>query len=460
MILSILFVGLTNYIYSNNDNKSLNIEQELKFTKDELKHIEDDYKGSEEYYVSLKTDYLVYDNMIKYDKYGWKKYILNTEFRDIAYKYYTEVYINKNDKRAHDYQIEMNNCLEYLKGDNGFAYLDSKKDQLILQNKQYNELINSGNLTSLEKEETKKLIKVNDINIRNIQYLIDNNILLDNNNINQVLNNNRESEIFLLNYENRDISKLSKEELLEYNINHSNYLKTKYQLDHKIISNTNHNQQELFVNFFNEYSLLIFLAIIIVSGTIISEEFNKGTIKSLLVRPYSRFKIFGAKLLTSLIVLAISIGFIFLLQLIFGSIFLDLKSITYPVMRYNEVTHTLSTMNIFSYFGLLVLCELPLFLFLITFALMMGTILCSSEISIVLTIFSFFGLNLISALQNVFHLKFLKYLPSLHWEFTKYLTDGVVIKDLMTSITVITTYILLFVGIGLFTFKRKDIKNV
>ena len=67
-------------------------------------------------------------------------------------------------------------------------------------------------------------------------------------------------------------------------------------------------------NFFNEYGIFIIVVIVMIAGTIVSEEFNKGTIKLLLVKPYSRLKILLSKYITTLIILGISlVNMVFLL---------------------------------------------------------------------------------------------------------------------------------------------------
>lgn len=75
-------------------------------------------------------------------------------------------------------------------------------------------------------------------------------------------------------------------------------------------------------SFIGTYSIIITLFIIIIAGGIVSSEFSRNTIKLLLVRPVSRFKVLLSKLLAvyiigyvllfaSMIIILISSGFIF-----------------------------------------------------------------------------------------------------------------------------------------------------
>ncbi len=76
--------------------------------------------------------------------------------------------------------------------------------------------------------------------------------------------------------------------------------------------------------YFSEYGLFIIVMIVMIAGTIVSEEFNKGTIKLLLVRPYSRNKILLSKFITVLIMIIFSILAIVIMELLVGGMILDM----------------------------------------------------------------------------------------------------------------------------------------
>ena len=80
--------------------------------------------------------------------------------------------------------------------------------------------------------------------------------------------------------------------------------------------------------------------IIMVAGTIVSEEFNKGTIKLLLVKPYSRYKILLSKFLTILIMIVFSILVVIGMELLVGGILFGFDSLSIPVVEYNFNTNT------------------------------------------------------------------------------------------------------------------------
>ena len=84
---------------------------------------------------------------------------------------------------------------------------------------------------------------------------------------------------------------LSYEEKQQYNNNLKNMEINKYILESEIDVNKRDSLKGMLQNFYNEFGIFIIVIIVMIAGTIVSEEFNKGTIKLLLVKPYSRKKI-------------------------------------------------------------------------------------------------------------------------------------------------------------------------
>ena len=69
-------------------------------------------------------------------------------------------------------------------------------------------------------------------------------------------------------------------------------------------------------NLFAQLGLLFIIIIsIMITGTIISEEFNKGTIKLLLVRPYTRRKIMLSKIIAAIICIILAMLCMILIQI-------------------------------------------------------------------------------------------------------------------------------------------------
>lgn len=81
------------------------------------------------------------------------------------------------------------------------------------------------------------------------------------------------------------------------------------------------------MNFFQEYMFMIIVFGVMIAGAIVSDEYNKGTIKSLLITPYKRSTILLSKFITSILLTIIFIVFAYLMQIVIGGLFLGFDSL-------------------------------------------------------------------------------------------------------------------------------------
>ena len=110
--------------------------------------------------------------------------------------------------------------------------------------------------------------------------------------------------------------KASYNEKRAFNNSLTEMAKNKYTLDHEQNILNERNTRGILGNLFSEYEMIMVVAIIMISGSIVSEEFSKGTIKLLLIRPHSRIKILTSKLISCFISILIVFAAIVILQLI------------------------------------------------------------------------------------------------------------------------------------------------
>ena len=71
-----------------------------------------------------------------------------------------------------------------------------------------------------------------------------------------------------------------------------------YILENKEDINNTSDLRFILTNFYSEYLFLILVFGVMIAGAIVSEEYSKGTIKSLLITPYKRSKILLSKFIT------------------------------------------------------------------------------------------------------------------------------------------------------------------
>ena len=203
-----------------------------------------------------------------------------------------------------------------------------------------------------------------------------------------------------------------------------------------------------------------------ISGSIVSDEFNKGTIKLLLIRPYSRLKILLAKFLTCLCMFILFIVFIFISQLLVGGIIQGFGSLNVPAVIYNYNTHNIETMSIIKYLIINICAKSPMFLLLITLAFTISTLFTNSALAIALPLLGYMVSSIINQLIAHALLKDIKaplYFVTPNWNLTSYLFGGLPSFEpinLRFSILVCLSYFLIMIFISCYVFKKRNIKNV
>ena len=215
--------------------------------------------------------------------------------------------------------------------------------------------------------------------------------------------------------------------------------------------------------FFNEFGLFIIVIVIMIAGTIVSEEFNKGTIKLLLVKPYSRRKILFAKFITILIMILFTIIITIAMQLIVGGIIFGFDSLKIPVVVYDFSKNMIQEINVFTYLGMQIINILPSIILLSTLSFALSTIFTNSPLAIALPLLGYMGAAVINQLALQYNIQFLKYFVTLNWDFTQYLYGNLPLMEGLTpefSGVICIIYMLIMLIPTFIIFKKKNIKNI
>lgn len=216
-------------------------------------------------------------------------------------------------------------------------------------------------------------------------------------------------------------------------------------------------------NSIGTYIVIIVLVIVIVAGVMISEEFNKGTIKLLLVRPYSRTKILMSKLIAVFITMLITTILIILLQLIIGGFVYGFNTYFMNVVQFDLTSSSIVTMNIFAYLGLIFVCKLPILILIGTLAFALSTLSLNSPLAIALPIFGYMGSEMINLVAVSYGWNWIKYFVTPNWDLSQYLFGGTPLFSNMSvefSITICAIYFVIMLVCSIITFKKRNIKNV
>ncbi len=212
------------------------------------------------------------------------------------------------------------------------------------------------------------------------------------------------------------------------------------------------------------YSMFITIIVIIIAGTAISEESNKGTIKLLLVRPYKRTKILVAKFISCLIVLLFTYIVTALFQAIVGGFTYGFSNYLGKIIIYNFTSAKVETLSTIRYLILTGLAILPEILLLLTLSFTISTILNNSPVAIALPLLGTMASDIIN--QLFLHYKkaqFLKYFVTPNWDLRMYLFGKIPQYENLTltfSLLICLIYFTVMIILSHKIFQTRDIKNV
>lgn len=453
--------------YSIEDPVSTLTDQ--KYELQELKRIIDSYDknspGEKEEYYNALSNIELYELTDKY-KEPWKKILIRKNLRDIIHSMNNAKYIEKDIEAYNEYKKEYDKFLKELDS-NSWKYFVNKEiktttDEIVSLEKEREKAKNKELYNSRIKEEKNKLEK--------LKLRLEKDIPYDNNYLNTALEDYNPTPQTYKEFKESIIKNTSefnikeeyqiKRQYIEYMKNNAN---NKYIIDNKVDINSPKTTRNLLINTLSDNFLFIMIIIAAVAGSIVSTEFDKGTIKLLLIRPYSRNKILLSKYIVSMFMIIFAILSAFIMQLIIGGIFFGFSSLNIPVVIYNFVQNKVMHINLFKYIFDNVLAVLPEFILLATLAFAISTITNVSTLGVALPIVGVGAadiINLIAINRNIIPLK---YFVTLNWNFTNYLYGGVNSFPTLSipfSILICAIYFLIMIITAFIVFNKRNIKNI
>ena len=263
--------------------------------------------------------------------------------------------------------------------------------------------------------------------------------------------------------ENYKDKKLSYNEKLKYQTILENIELNKYIIDNnKNINNYKTLNYQLKTTL-EDYEIFIIIIILITSSTIISNELKEGTIKLLLIKPYTRNQILLSKYLSMIIVMVLSIIYLYLTQLLIGGFYLGFSSLQEKVVIYNFQLSTIMCYNIFGYTFLRVLLKLPMLILLSTLSFLISIITSNNILSLTISLIVYIFSASIKSLAINYNLKIMKYLLTMNWNINEYLFGKLSeykYLNLTTSIIICIIYYIFLLVLSFIIFNKKDIKNI
>ena len=466
MILIFLLMIFINCInkYSNSSSYSAYMYSEsyINSIKEELSNLNPEKPSDVTLYINLKSELDLSNLMEKYKDSDWKLSIINDRISPYITEINTYTYgAEKSEEQARKATKEMESIIAKL-DENDWKYfanedLQNAKNKIEELNKQKAQTQDTEIIKGLNNEiENAKVEK------EIAEYRLKKNIPYGVDYLNIALTRYQTSSETLMSYdlENKE---LDFEEQKEYNEALATKEENKYIIETGVDINKSDSLKGSLQNFYSQYGVFILVVIIMIAGTIVSEEWGKGTIKLLLVKPYTRTQILLSKFLTVLIISAFVIVSTILMQILVGGILFGFESLFEPVVVYNLSTNVIQEMNIFAYLGIQTLTQLPIIILLATLAFAISTIFSNSALAITVSLLGYMGASIINQLAMAYNLTFMKYFVTMNWDLSQYLFGGLPYMEgmnLITSIIICVVYLLIMLIPTFIIFKKRNIKNI
>ena len=468
LIIFLLYVILTNflvkYMSKFNEYNYLTDEEYVNSVKEQIKSVNP--KEDPDLYINLKSTIDFYELYKQYDKDSWQAFIIERDFM----KYIDNVNIYKYGKALDKQGIEGNPEEEYkiqlekLNKNDWKLYVNDEikiiDDELNVLKSEYNEIKNNDGVEAITEQGLKDSISVAERKRELLQYRLDNDIAYGRNYINDAITMLETTINLDYDYNKKELSYSDK---LASQTQIGEKEKAKYIIEHKQDINNNSNLRAILMDLYSGYSIFIIVFIVMIAGVIVSFEFEKGTIKILLVKPYKRWKILLAKYIVSLIMMLVFLGITVVAEILVGGIILGFDSLSTPVVVYNFNTNSLESYNIFKYLLIETVAKLPMFVLLTTLAFTISTLFINSAIAIIIPILGNIAGGIINLYASTYSIKQLKFFPTLNWDLTEFLfgkLPSYEYTNLKFAILMNVMYLVIMLAISFMSFKKRQIKNI
>ena len=440
------------YLYNENYINSL---------RGELETLNPEKSSDVTTYINLLSEIQLSEMMEQHKDAEWKLAIINERIAPYITERNTYQYgAEKNEAQVQEINQEIDGLLAKL-DENDWKYfaredLAKAEQQIEELNAQKEQTEDKAVLENIETELSNAQMEKEIAEIR-----LNKDIPYGTNYLNRAISALQTANTNLANFKN--IEELTYEQKLEYNSYLEDKAESRYILETgRDIHNTN-TLKGILENFYSQFGIFLIVVVVMIAGTIVSEEFNKGTIKLLLVKPYTRNKILMAKAITTLMMIIFIIVVTLVMQILIGGIIFGFDSLSEPVVAYNFNTNTMEEMNIFANLGVQTLTQLPMIILLATLAFAISTLFTNSTLAITISLLGYMAASIINQLAIGYDLQFMKYFVTMNWDLSIYANGALPYMEGMNmtmSIIICVIYFLIMMIPTFIVFKKRNIKNI
>ena len=461
VIILVIIIGFNvlNKISQNMSNSySAYSESYIRYLDEELSNLDPNKPSDINKYVETKSQKDLAILAKDYKETSWQAEVIGTVISPIIEEMNNYEYIDKNNEALTISKAQYDEMLTALKNNDWKYFANKELDSLNTQIEELNTLIAQDS----ENEDLKTQLKSLELQKEVVNLRLDKNINYGSDNYKSIAVQNY--RMYMGNYIQSSQGKnLTDEEKSEIN----GYLEKANLYKYDLYNDTEYQNTATanytFQNSIGTYIAIIVMIVVIVAGVSISEEFNKGTVKLLLVRPYSRTKILISKLIAVFITMLITTATILLLQFIIGGIVYGFGTYMMNVVQFDFTTNSIVTLNIFAYLGLIFICKLPIFILIGTLAFALSTLFLNSPLAVALPILGYMGSDVINMIAISYKWDWVKYFVTPNWDLSQYLFGGTPMFSGISvefSITICAIYFVIMLVASIVSFKKRNIKNV
>ena len=461
VIILVIIIGfnvLNKISQSMSNSYSAYSEGYIQYLDEELSNLDPNKPSDINKYVETKSQKDLATLAKDYKETSWQAEVIGTVISPIIEEMNNYEYIDKNNEALTISKAQYDEMLTALKNNDWKYFANKELDSLNTQIEELNTLITQDS----ENEDLKTQLKSLELQKEVVNLRLDKNINYGSDNYKSMAIQNY--RMYMGNYiqssQGRNLTDEDKSEINGYLEKANLY---KYDLYNDTEYQNTATANYTFQNSIGTYIAIIVMIVVIVAGVSISEEFNKGTVKLLLVRPYSRTKILISKLIAVFITMLITTATILLLQFIIGGIVYGFGTYMMNVVQFDFTTNSIITLNIFAYLGLIFICKLPIFILIGTLAFALSTLFLNSPLAVALPILGYMGSDVINMIAISYKWDWVKYFVTPNWDLSQYLFGGTPMFSGISiefSITICAIYFVIMLVASIVSFKKRNIKNV
>ena len=461
LLVTLAFIILTNVIYKIDFGNSYYdyIEEEISFYEEQLKTI--DPIKDKDLYAEYKTQADVYKLVKKYDEKSWQAQIIQSEMRSCISNINYFTYQEKNEAEL---KVAKTKYDEYIKRLNTDDWRYFAEEELKEKNAKIDELKKEQEKTTnkLEIKELQNQIRGYEISRQIATWRLEKNIPYGNDYKNNCLNNYMVAMEDIRSYEFGETEKNHNSKKQYYEDQETAAI-NKYDIENGTTVGDTSSAKGILLSTFEEYEIFLIVMFMMTAGVIVSEEFSKGTIKLLLIKPYKRSTILASKFITSIIVAIIVIILVILMQFVVGGLIQGFDSFKNPTIIYDHTINNVKQINTIQYLAMQALGKAPMYILLMTLAFAFSTIFTNSALAITISLLGYMGSSVINMLALNLKLNWIKYFVTPNWNLTEYFWGGIPTFEGITlpfSIAIIVIYMAIMLIPTFIIFQKKNIKNI